>query len=359
MRKTLSALLWGEKVNSMKEQQLITPKQIKDSARRVKKGGSSLKFKTIETAMRKKIQDMNQQGQFSMLTYDGIIPVDLPDGTMVAIIPDLHIPAQDARAWSLLIMTLEKLKAYCRRNAIELIIIAIGDVIDVYALGAWVPDPQVHKDLNKELEQSGRLLREVIEASGCMHLFVLLGNHEDRAKRAIMNNYPELAHIEDFDSKEPILALHKLAGFKSTDRVTFIADMMGRGGAGGGVNINNDVMNLHGYNVDPQPGKAARKTAEYLFKSTNVGHTHLLGFQVWQTIRETKRAYENGWEGDERRGEVGYRNILMRWFKALTIGRIVNGKLLQTILPIKKVKIAGKMRYCMLLWGDLMVAPEK
>jgi Calcineurin-like phosphoesterase len=350
------------------EQLIVTRRQIKDSAARVKRGGSSLKLKTIETAIRKKvrsetaiyqkIQEMNQKGQFAMLTYSGVIPVDLPDGTMVTIIPDLHVPAQDERAWALLIMYLEKLKEHCRKTKTELIVIAIGDVIDVYALGAWIADPQVKKDLNKEVEVAGRRLREIIEASGCIHLYVILGNHEDRAKRAIMNNYPELAHIEDFDSKEPILALHRLAGFKSKHRVTFIGDMMDRGGFGGGVNINNDVMNLHGHIVAPQPGTSARKTAEHLWMSSNTGHTHRTGFQVWQTTKGTKRAYEGGWLGDERRGEVGYANILNNWFKSIVKGQIVNGKLLQTILPIKKAKVAGKMRYCMLLWGELLVAPD-
>src|SRR6185369_17592850 len=54
-------------------------------------------------AVRKAIVDAiklgNLDNRFGFLTFNGILPVTLPDGCKIAILPDIHCPAHQRKIW--------------------------------------------------------------------------------------------------------------------------------------------------------------------------------------------------------------------------------------------------------------------
>ena len=121
------------------------------------------------------------------------------------------------------------------------------------------------------------LIDELIRISGCRHCFIIMGNHEDRTRRWLMNFGQKVANISNPNSMEPVFSFHEMLGYGPGDKVTFIYDRKQAGGFGGGLWINGQLQFIHGYIVRPKPGASPRAVADKDGKSTVHGHTHRPG----------------------------------------------------------------------------------
>ena len=256
-----------------------------------------------EQALREQILSGVRVGKLDLksnyLTFNGILPINLPDGTRVVVLPDIHAPAHhEAIMWSIK----EFLHDYQPH-----ILILIGDVCDAFGLSAWPKNPRVPSDLNAELWEARKLIDELIEVSGCEHCFIIMGNHEDRARRWLMNYGATISKVTDPASHEPILSFHQMMGYKPGDKVTFVYDMQQGGGFGGGLLINDDLKLIHGYIVRPRPGASPRAVADGNLTSTVHGHTHRLGANYREMLRGVFGFIRNRTPGQPHASDAGLR----------------------------------------------------
>jgi len=310
---------------------------VDDAARKIAKVRPNLDLESIKQAILNAMRIGNLDGSYKFLTFAGILPVKLPDGTKIIVLPDIHVPAHNKK---LLWAVLEFLKDYQPH-----IVILIGDVADVFALSRWPAPPRVVKDMQKELDITRRLVDKIIEVSGCIHVFYIMGNHEDRVNRYLTDPAAGLSKIVDFNTREPILSFHALMGYKPGDPVTFIYDLQEKGGYGGGIYVNGDLLFHHGYIVRPNPGASPRADADNTGKSTGHGHTHRAGFSARETTSGVIRAFELGHLVDVEHPYMGYANLLNNWHPAIGAGIVVGGKVHLKVLPIKQVTTNGQSRF--------------
>jgi len=288
---------------------------------------------------------------FGFLSFAGLLPVNLPDGTRIVVLPDIHVPAHHKK---ILWAVLEFLKDYRPH-----IVILIGDVADVFALSRWPSPPRVAKNQQDELNQTRRLVDKIVEVSGCIHLFYIMGNHEDRAYRYLTDPAGGLANILDFNTMEPILSFHGLMGYKPGDPVTFLYDLAEKGGYGGGIVINGDMEFHHGFIVRPNPGASPRADSDRTGRSTGHGHTHRAGMNARVTTNEVIRSYEFGHLADPKHPYLAYANLLNNWHPGLAVATVVNGKVHMNMIPIIQVEIDGRPRYAFQFNGKLYTSTDR
>lgn len=306
---------------------------VDDAARKIAKCTSN-DVDTVRQAIVDAIRLGNLDGSYKFLTFAGILPVNLPDGTRIVVLPDIHVPAHNKK---LMWAVLEFLKDYQPH-----IVILIGDVADVFALSRWPVPPRVVKNMQKELDEARRLIDRIIEVSRCVHLFFIMGNHEDRTHRYLTDPAAGLANVLDFNTREPILSFHGLMGYKPGDPVTFIYDLQEKGGFGGGILVNDDLEFHHGFIVRPNPGASPRADADRTGRSTAHGHTHRAAMGARETTSGMLRYFEFGHLVDPEHPYMGYANLLNNWHPAIGPGVIVGGKVHLKVLPIKQVTKNGK-----------------
>jgi predicted phosphodiesterase len=101
----------------------------------------------------------------------------------VLIIPDTHIPYEDARAWDLMMKVAKTFKP-------EQIVIQ-GDFPDFYAVSSHSKDPDRKSNLEWEVAAVKKRLDEV-DALGAKTKHWIAGNHDDRLRRYLSDKAPEL-----------------------------------------------------------------------------------------------------------------------------------------------------------------------
>jgi hypothetical protein len=293
----------------------------------------------------------NSNKGFGYLSYAGILPLDLPDGTRIVVLPDIHVPAHDKLAmWAI--------KAFLKDYQPH-ILIFIGDVADVFGLSRWDRPPRVAVNQQAELDETRRLVDSLISISNAIHVFYIMGNHEDRMFRYLTDPGGQVANILDFSTREPILSFHGLMGYKPGDPVTFIYDLSERGGFGGGILINNDLELHHGRIVRPKPGASPRADADETGRSTATGHTHRAGMTVRQTTRGELRAIELGHLVDVTHPYLAYANITNNWHQAIGVAKVVGGKVHMQPVPIKQVVLNGRPKSGLTFAGKVYRTPDR
>jgi hypothetical protein len=286
------------------------------------------------------------------LTFNGVLPVELPNGTRIVILPDLHAPAHHkAIMWAVK----EFLHDYQPH-----ILILIGDACDAFALSAWPKPPRVPVDLNRELWETRQLIDELMEISGCVHCFVLMGNHEDRARRWLTNFGGALSHLINASTHEPILSFHELMGYKPGDNVSFIYDAHQAGGFGGAMRVNDSEKISHGYIVRPRPGASPRAVTDQILTSFSQGHTHRAAHNHRELPTQTLSARELGHLLNPFHPMMAYANLLNNWHPGLGAAEVVNGKVMQNFLPVIQVPIGdGRQKYAFAFNGKLYLAADR
>lgn len=305
----------------------------------------------IRVAIEEALRHGNLDGQFKYLTFAGILPVNLPDGTVLAILPDIHVPAHDKKVmWAV--------KRALKDLAPDLIIL-IGDVADCFGISAWPADPGVKRDLQAELEETRELIDELREVSGCYWMFIIMGNHEDRFWRFLTNVAPQLANVINPTTRERANTIHDLLGFGPKDNVTFIYDTGERGGFGGGLLVNNHFKWHHGYVVRPKPAASPRADADKTGLSTQHGHTHRAGFAVRETTSGIIIASEIGFLGDDSHPFFSYSALRNNHHQAIATAQIVGGKVHQETHPIIEVEVDGKLTKAFAIGDRIYLASDR
>jgi len=305
----------------------------------------------IRQLLLNQIQALNANRGLGYLSYAGILPLNLPDGTRIAVLPDIHVPAHDKLAmWAV--------KAFLKDYQPH-ILIFIGDVADVFALSHWARPPRVVANQQAELDETRRLVDSLIEISGCLHVFYIMGNHEDRIFRYLTDPASAVANILDFSTREPIMSFHGLMGYKPGDPVTFIYDLAERGGFGGAILINDDLELHHGRIVRPTPGASPRADADETGRSTATGHTHRVGMSVRQATRGEIRAIELGHLVDPTHPYLAYANLTNNWHPAIGAGKVVGGKVHLQPIPIKQVQLNGRAKMALTYAGRIYRTPDR
>ena len=92
----------------------------------------------------------------------------------VLIIPDVHCPYEDKKAWALMMKAMRDWSPHH--------IVVMGDFIDCYSVSSHSKDPNRVLQLKDEVEASIKLLQELQDLGAKNNVF-LAGNHEDRLER--------------------------------------------------------------------------------------------------------------------------------------------------------------------------------
>ena len=295
------------------------------------------KREAVRASIAEALKHGNLDGEFKFLTYAGLLPVELPDGTKIAVLPDIHVPAHDKKVmWAVL----RALKEYQPD-----IVIIIGDVADCFAVGRWTPDPTVRRDFQNELDETRELLDEIREISGCYWMFVIMGNHEDRLFRLLMEVCPGLANVVNPHTRERAVTIHDLMGYGPEDNITFLYDTAERGGFGGGILVNGQQEYHHGWT-------APRTDTDKTGRSTSQGHTHAKSLTVRETVDSEVSSSQGGHLVNVSHPYMAYAAMLNKWAQGLEFHTVVNGKVHIEPLPISEMDTGNGDLRKVLVWGD-------
>lgn len=101
----------------------------------------------------------------------------------IIIIPDVHVPYHDERAWEALLDVINGLEPSG--------VVIIGDFADFYAVSSHDRDPSRRQRLEEEVTEVNKALDELEEVHDGDVCFIE-GNHEDRLRRYLWKKAPEL-----------------------------------------------------------------------------------------------------------------------------------------------------------------------
>jgi len=117
------------------------------------------------------------------------------------LLPDMHVPYQDRRAWRLVMQVASALQVAW--------VTILGDFLDCYALSSHSKDPAraARGTLLHEAAEGRRVLRELelkVPAGTLPHVGArrkfLFGNHEVRLERYVQDNAPALKGVTSIDA---------------------------------------------------------------------------------------------------------------------------------------------------------------
>lgn len=101
----------------------------------------------------------------------------------VLIIPDVHVPYHDTKAWKLML----KVGAFFKPKYV----IVLGDFGDFYAVSDFQKDPSRASQLDVEVEACNEALDQ-LDALGASNKYFIAGNHCARLERYLKTRAPEL-----------------------------------------------------------------------------------------------------------------------------------------------------------------------
>lgn len=333
--------------------QLVTDQQIERAAVQIATA-ANVDLNEARQALRNaiKIDDDLPFGEYGIHVVYGEIRLTLPNGMRVAVLPDIHVPAHHKRVlWAVF----EWLKDWKPD-----IVIIIGDLCDLFALSHWSRPPHADSDLIGELRKTEELIWTIIELSGCLHVFIIMGNHEDRFARWLSdNNVTALSALTDRQTLAPLLTFHNVLGFTSKDPVTFIYDRGGQGGKGGGILLNHSLVLRHGRAYNRIPSAAARKETELANISTITGDSHTLGMSVRETLSSAVVAVKLGYLCDLEHAYFDYTSDRSRTHLGFGAITIEGGHAYIQPKPIRAYEINGRRKYAFKFGDNLYVEQSR
>lgn len=174
------------------------------------------------------------------------IEVQMDDG-VIAVASDLHVPFQDDKA-------VDAFVGYCKEVQPDIIVIN-GDLVDMYMLSKFAKGEG--RNPMSEIEEARDILCKIREACPSSHIYYVIGNHEQRLEKTILNKAPELASLI-----EDIFSIFKL------DNIEVIGC--------GSLTLNDNLVFKHGTLLGNKSGLSAIKEMENAYMSGATGHTHRL-----------------------------------------------------------------------------------
>ncbi len=183
------------------------------------------------------------------------------------VLNDTQIPFEDKRVlWDLVVPFVRDLKPYG--------VVLNGDIVDCYEISDYDKDPQ-HRGMTLRRERAGAE-RLMTALPGATEKWWLGGNHEDRFRRLLWRQAPQLAHDMAFE-KFFHLADHGFQWKPYGEQL-----WLGK------------LLVTHGFLVAQASGVSAKRHFERLGTSVLIGHTHRLGQYHKRNQGGDHAAYENG-----------------------------------------------------------------
>jgi hypothetical protein len=319
---------------------------------------TKLEATAVRDAIVKAISVMGLNTAHAFLTFAGILPLFLPDGTRVVILPDIHSPAHH----NPLMWAIEKFLSRYRPH----VLILVGDLADIFALSRHPKGLRTVSNAQMEFDVTRRLTDRLIEASGAAFVIIINGNHEDRIYRFMQDMAPQLGSLVHPYTKEP-LSFHSQLGYKADDNVMFIYGTEERGGFEGGLLLNNDLGVHHGIMVRPKPGFSPLGDMDRWMRSIMHGHTHRFGF-VARDIRPNKeypsgimRGLELGCLANMDHSFMAYaKQMWPNWHYGFGAGLVHNGIPHVQPVPISPVKDERGREKLTFTWnGEIFTESER
>lgn len=174
------------------------------------------------------------------------LELKLNKGTII-IGSDIHIPFQDALA-------VKSFLNYCAKKQPEIIVLN-GDVLDMFMLSRFTKGEG--RNPLEEITECRQLLESLRALCPSSQIFYVIGNHETRLERYVLNKAPELASLI-----EDVFSILKVSDFKI------------RGCAS--LTVNDSLVLKHGTLLGNKSGLSAIKEMEASYMSGATGHTHRL-----------------------------------------------------------------------------------
>ena len=215
------------------------------------------------------------------------------------LLPDLHSPYHDRRAWRLVLQVI--------RQMAPDEVIQLGDLTDQACTGRWAKDPRKVATFKQEIDATNVLLDELDEDAPEAEKTIIFGNHDARLENYLVDQAPDLLDL-------PGLSLSELLRLEERG---FSWCPYKKGIHRGAMFLTHDVGRC---------GKRAHEQAvEDLGHSYCGGHTHNLSVSYRGTIfGESRVGASLGWLGDVR--HIGYKHAekakrdyqlgfgVLRWF---------------------------------------------
>ena len=224
----------------------------------------------------------------------------------LTIVPDIHVPYHDEDRVAEVIADAKKSDH----------VIILGDLLDAYPLMSHLKNPARKHSFSDEIEAGIEVLTKFREAAGASTgIDLILGNHEDRLRRYIWNNAPDLGPriVRDIDEalelKSLNIKMHQPSGFRAYN-----------------------ARFKHGDIVRNKGGYTARCEMEKHRLSGFSGHTHRMG-SASQTDREGVRTEWHECGHLLRDGEAEYVSS-PDWQAGYVVAYVKNGTI-SSVQPVR------------------------
>ena len=202
---------------------------------------------------------------------------------VIGVLPDTHAPFHDQRAWRLTM----KVMRWLRPKQI----VHLGDWQDFYAVSAHSKDPRRALDLEYEIKEGRKLIRQVANIAPTIYC---AGNHEARLSRFINDKAPELHELV---TTENLLELGKMEVRYIPYRTSYRIGCM---------RFTHDVNGKAGKN-------AVVGSLEAMGHNVCIGHIHRISYHVNGDLEgERHVGISVGWLGDLRAIDYMHRDTVTK-----------------------------------------------
>lgn len=191
------------------------------------------------------------------------------------VVPDVHVPYHDKKAWALALQVLRSYPAD--------VLVVIGDFLDLYCMSDYLADPNRPNNLLKEVRHGSAMLKELrntVKHNG--RAIYCIGNHEERLVKRVRDKLPAL---------EGSIGLNTILDLSKWETVAY----------GKALRIGK-VWFSHDFGA--AGSNAGRATLLAVGDNCVFGHSHRGGTTYGGTALGTKHVALNvGWLGDPKHAE--------------------------------------------------------
>ncbi len=242
------------------------------------KGVGNLKYCTKHRCKRRAENARKELGTAELFDqprgYKELVIKRMPNGARILIVNDTQHPFQDNA-------TLEAVEKFWEdfKPDIE---VYNGDILDFYSISSFDKNPTRRFHLQDELDTVRAWLISRAEANPNARRVFIEGNHEDRLRRFLWHNKPELSSLRALEP-EKLLGLTDVGAERLAYRSIF--DFLG-------------FRIEHGWKASggdtPYPINVSRYMASKTSSSGLCGHTHRFSMYAWTNSKGSHSYIENG-----------------------------------------------------------------